>query len=78
MEYLDVWTSSKIFFLRASHIGTTSLSLNHKGPFCILVETSNIWVTFLHPSLDMTHTFIILLSSYDLIPQGRREDDVEQ
>jgi hypothetical protein len=32
----------------------------------------------LHSSLDMTHAFVILLSSYDLIPQGRCEDDVDQ
>jgi hypothetical protein len=42
------------------------------------METSDHRANFLHPSLDMTHAFTILLSSYDLIPQGRREDDVEQ
>jgi hypothetical protein len=31
-----------------------------------------------HPSLDMTHAFIILVSSYDLIPQGSCDDDAEQ
>jgi hypothetical protein len=29
------------------------------------------------PSLDMTHTFVIVLSSYDLIPQCGCEGDVE-
>jgi hypothetical protein len=62
-----------------------SLSLRHnqsflepQGPFRILVETSDLRITFLHSSLDMTHTFIILLSSYYLILYGRQEDDVEQ
>jgi hypothetical protein len=48
------------------------------GTFCILVETSDLRVTLLHPSLDMTHSIIILLRSYDLDPQGRHEGDVEQ
>jgi hypothetical protein len=48
------------------------------GPFRTLIDKSDLQVTFLHSSLDMTHTFIILLSSYYLIPQGRREGDVEQ
>jgi hypothetical protein len=52
--------------------------LKPDGPFHVLVETNDLWVTFLHPSLDMTHTIIILLRSYDLIPEGRCEDDVEQ
>jgi hypothetical protein len=62
-----------------------SFSLRHNQsilePQCsfrILAEASDLWVPFLHSSLDMTHAFIILLSSYDLIPQGRHEDDVEQ
>jgi hypothetical protein len=49
-----------------------------QGPFYILVKTSDLWVTFLHSSLNMTHAFIILLSDYDLIPQCGREGDVEQ
>jgi hypothetical protein len=48
------------------------------GPFRILAETSVLRVTFLHSSLNVTHSLIILLSSYNLIPQGWREDDVEQ
>jgi hypothetical protein len=61
-----------------------SFSLRHNqslfepyGPFCILTEISDLRVIFLHSSLDMTHTFIILLSSYDLIPQCGCEVDVE-
>jgi hypothetical protein len=49
-----------------------------QGPFRILAQTSDLRVTFWHPSLDMTHTFVILQSSYDLIPQGRYEDNAEQ
>jgi hypothetical protein len=52
--------------------------LEPQGSFCILTETSDLWVTFLHSSLNMTHAFIFLLSSYDHIPHGWREDDVEQ
>jgi hypothetical protein len=40
------------------------------GPFPILVETSDLQVTFSHSSLNMTHAFIILLSNYGLSPQG--------
>jgi hypothetical protein len=47
-------------------------------PFRILVETSDLQATFSHSSLNMTHAFVILLSSYDLSPQGWREGDVEQ
>jgi hypothetical protein len=32
MEYLNVWASSRIFFLRVSLLGTTSLSLDHNVP----------------------------------------------
>jgi hypothetical protein len=42
--------------------------LEQQGSFCILTESSNLRVTFLHSSLNMNHGFIILLSSYDLIP----------
>jgi hypothetical protein len=42
------------------------------------METSDLQVTFSHSSLNMTHAFVILLSSYDLSPQGWREGDVEQ
>jgi hypothetical protein len=42
------------------------------------METSDFWVTFLYSLFDITHIFIILVCSYDLIPQGRHEDDVEQ
>jgi hypothetical protein len=42
------------------------------------METSNPRVTFSHSSLNMTHAFISLLSSYDLSPQGQHEGDVEQ
>jgi hypothetical protein len=52
--------------------------LEPQCPFCILTEISDLWVTFLHSSLDMAHDFIILLSSYDFIPQGRGNGDVEQ
>jgi hypothetical protein len=62
-----------------------SFSLRHyqslletQGFFYILTETNDLRVTFLHSSLNMTHAFIILLSSYDLIPQGWHEGDVEQ
>jgi hypothetical protein len=79
MEYLYIWALSRIFFLRASHFGTTNLSLNHKVLFHILMETSDLWVnTFLHPSLDMSYAIIILLRSYDIVPQGRCEYDVER
>jgi hypothetical protein len=37
--------------------------LEPQGPFRILVETTDLWVTLLHSSYDMTHAFIILLSS---------------
>jgi hypothetical protein len=77
MEYLDIWASSNIFFFNASFFGSTSLSLNHKVP------SLSSWkqATFGSPSripLNMTHAFVILLSSYDLIAQVWREDDVEQ
>jgi hypothetical protein len=42
------------------------------------METSDLWVTFLHSLLNMTHAFIILLHYFYLIPQGRHEGDVEQ
>jgi hypothetical protein len=42
--------------------------LEAQGPFHILVETSDLWVTFLHSPFDMAHAFIILLNSDDLIP----------
>jgi hypothetical protein len=48
------------------------------GSFRILTETSDLWVTFSHSSLNMTHAFVILLSSYDLSLQGWHEGDVEQ
>jgi hypothetical protein len=43
----------------------------------ILAETSNLWVTISHSSLDMPHAFIILLSYNDLNLQGGYEGDVE-
>jgi hypothetical protein len=46
--------------------------------FHILMETSNLWVTISHSSLDMAHAFISLLCSNDLVPQGGYEGDVEQ
>jgi hypothetical protein len=42
--------------------------LELQGFFRILMETSDLQVTFFHPSLNMFHVFVILLSSYDLIP----------
>jgi hypothetical protein len=78
MEYLVVWASSKIFFFKASFFRHYQFLLEPQGSFNILAETSDIRVTFLHSSLNMTHAFVILLSSYDLIPQGWREADVEQ
>jgi hypothetical protein len=42
------------------------------------METSNLRVAISHSSLNMIHAFIILLSSYDLSPQGWHEGDVEQ
>jgi hypothetical protein len=42
------------------------------------METSDLRVTFLHSPLNMTHAFIILFRCFYLIPQGRREGDVEQ
>jgi hypothetical protein len=65
------------FFFKVSVLGTTNLPWN-LTTFHILMETSDFWVSFLDSSLNMTHTFISLLSSYDLVPQGRREADVEQ
>jgi hypothetical protein len=52
--------------------------LESEGPFHILVETSDLRVTFSHSSLDMIIAIVILLSIYDLSPQGRREGEVEQ
>jgi hypothetical protein len=46
--------------------------------FCLLGETSNLWVTISHSSLDMPHTFITLLRFNDLTLQGGCEGDVEQ
>jgi hypothetical protein len=51
--------------------------LEPQGSFRILVETSDLRVTFIHSVLDMVHAFVILLSSYDFLPQGRRKGDVE-
>jgi hypothetical protein len=42
------------------------------------METSDLWVTFMHSVLIMTHAFIILLHCFYLIPQGRYEGDVKQ
>jgi hypothetical protein len=42
--------------------------LELQGSFRTLTETSDLLVTFFHSSLNMIHAFIILLSSYDLIP----------
>jgi hypothetical protein len=78
MEYLDVWASSKIFFLRASLLGTTSLSLNHRVPFASPQKQATFGSPFAHSPLDMTHAFVILLSGYDLSLQGWHEGDVEQ
>jgi hypothetical protein len=46
--------------------------------FCILVLTSDLWVTLSHSSLDMPHASITLLCSNDLIPPGMCEGNVEQ
>jgi hypothetical protein len=46
VEYLNIWSSSRIFFLRASHLGTTSLSLNQRVPSA----SSQKQVTFGSPS----------------------------
>jgi hypothetical protein len=51
--------------------------LEPQGSFRILAETSDLRVTFLHSSLKMIYAFVILLSSDDFIPQGRRKGDVE-
>jgi hypothetical protein len=42
--------------------------LEPQGSFRILMETSDLRVTSFHSSLNMIHAFIILLSSYGLIP----------
>jgi hypothetical protein len=49
-------------------LGHNQSFLKPQGPFHILAETSDLRVTFLHFSLNMTHAFISLLSSYDLVP----------
>jgi hypothetical protein len=59
-------------------LGYNQSFLEPQGSFHILVETSDLRVTFLHSSFDMTHDFIILLSGYDLIPQYGYEGDVVQ
>jgi hypothetical protein len=64
--------------LESFSLGHYQPFLEPYGPFCILVKTSDLRVTFSHSSLNMTHAFAILLSSYDLRPQGWREGDVEQ
>jgi hypothetical protein len=52
--------------------------LELQGSFCILMETCDLRVTFFHSSLNVIHAFIILPSSYDLIPYGLCKGDVEQ
>jgi hypothetical protein len=42
------------------------------------METSDLRVTLLHSSFDMTHAFIILLSGYKIIHQYGCEGDVLQ
>jgi hypothetical protein len=51
--------------------------LEPQGSSHILIETSDLWVTFLHSYLDMIHAFVILLSNYNFIPQGGRKGDLE-
>jgi hypothetical protein len=53
------------------------LFLGHNQPiiepqciFCILVEMSNLWATFLHSSFDVGHGFVIIFCSNDLTLQG--------
>jgi hypothetical protein len=64
--------------LQSFFLGHYQSLLEPYGPFRILAETSDLQVTFSHSFLNMTHVFVILLSSYDLIPQGWGEGDVEQ
>jgi hypothetical protein len=52
--------------------------LESQGTFHILIEISNLWVTFSHSSLDVGHALVIPLCGDDLIPQYRHEDDVLQ
>jgi hypothetical protein len=46
--------------------------------FHILVETSDLWITLSHSSVDMPHAFIMFWCSNDLTPQGRCESVVVQ
>jgi hypothetical protein len=48
-----------------------------QGSFRILMKTSDLRVTFLHSALNMIHAFVILLSSYDFIPQCSCKGEVE-
>jgi hypothetical protein len=52
--------------------------LEPQGSFDILMETSDLRVTLLHSSFDMTHAFIILLSGYKIIRQYGCVGDVLQ
>jgi hypothetical protein len=62
----------KCFFLRHNQS-----ILEPQGTLRIFAETSNFWVTFLYPSLDVGHTRIVLLCGNDLTPQSGCEGDVE-
>jgi hypothetical protein len=64
------------FLLQSFFLGHYQSILEPQGSFCILAETSDLQVTF-HSALDMVHAFVILLSSYDFIPQCRSKGDVE-
>jgi hypothetical protein len=52
--------------------------LQQQGSILILTQKSDLRVTSFHYALDMVHAFVILLSSYDFIPQGWLEGDAQQ
>jgi hypothetical protein len=52
--------------------------LEPQDSFCILMETSNLWITFSYPSLYIAHALVIPLCSNDLIPHDGCEGDVVQ
>jgi hypothetical protein len=61
------------------------LSLRHnqpilepQGTFHILMESSDLRVTFFHSSPDVGHALVILLCRNDLVPQYGCEGDVVQ
>jgi hypothetical protein len=70
MSFIQVLLFQGLFLWHDQFILEAQCSLR------ILVETSNLWVTFLYPSLDVCHTLIIFLGCIDLTLQGGCEGDV--